>query len=621
MKLYLVLLLLFWGEFACGQIITTIAGNGISGGGGDSVLATIAEIAQPDGIAVDEHNNIIIAERLYNKIRRVDGMTNIITTIVGTGVSGFYGDGGPADNCELSNCIYVSCGKNGSLYISDNGNRRIRVVDTLGIISTYAGTGASGDSGDYGAATSATFQSVTGTSIDTFGNLYIPDVVSNRIRKITYATGIITTVAGIGTPGFSGDGSVATAAAINGCQGLATDRAGNIYLADRNNFRIRKIDITTGIINTIAGTGGSAAYTMDSIPATDAPMDPWYIGIDNSNNIYVADFYNYRIRKIDALTGLIYTVVGNGTAGFMGDGGPAESAEINGTGTIVFDKCGNLYFPDVYNNRVRKVTIPQSPPTITITASDDSFCAGNSVTLLSSYTASVPGTAGYQWIVNSSPVSGATNSSYNYNPASGDSVRCVLTFTSNCGGAVVSSNTLNMTLVSSITPTIALPTGIFYASAGTVITVNAALADTPISYLINWFNKGVWFAGTTTPWVTYTKTMAIDSITAHIAPSGFCYDSAVSGVEVVIDSVLGVQSMAIGTGVRLYPNPAHDFLELETNGNCYQWQIMDLLGKAITQGDVKGIRTEINIERLPVGVYVIRIDGIVAGRFVKLSEP
>ena len=616
MKLYIVLLLLFCSEFAFGQVITTVAGNGINGFSGDGNPATNASISGILGITLDKYNNIYIADRMNNRIRKVDVATGIINTIAGTGIAGFGGDGGLADTARFNEPGFLAFDSIGNLYISDYSNHRIRKIDTNGFISTYAGTGASGGYGDYVPASSATFISVGGIATDVNGNLYITDISDYKIREIEFSTSIIHTVAGTGIAGFTGDGDLAKTATIDFVHDLTVDRIGNIYLADETNQRIRKITSGTGIINTIVGTG-AFAWTGDSLPATLSPINPYSVAVDEFGNVFIADSYNNRIRKMNFLTNILTTIAGNGTAGFLGDGESADSAEFNNLGHVCFDNCGNLFIVDGDNFRIRKVTIPQPPPTISITASDDSFCAGNSVTLMSSYAASLPGTAGYQWIVNGSEVSGATNSSYNYNPASGDSVRCVLTFASNCGGAIVSSNTVNMTLVSSITPTIALPTGFIYASAGTVITVNAALTDTPISYLINWFNKGVWFAGTTTPWVTYTKTMAIDSITAHIAPSGFCYDSAVSGIEVVIDSVLGLQHVMAGTGVRFYPNPAHDVLAIVSGNSMQTIELMNVYGKVVEQLNVSGNNKSINVKELPTGLYFVQVDGVMAGKFLK----
>ena len=618
------LIILLVCEFkVSGQIISTIAGNGVSGFGGDGIPATNSPLNGPVDIIFDKNNNMYLSDCGNYRIRKIDAISGIISTIAGTGIAGYSGDGGLATNAQINQPTYMSIDSIGNIFFVDPYNNRIRKIDTSGIISTIAGNGTSGSSGDGGQATNATLFEIYGIANDSHGNLFMASSSGCKIRKVDIVSGIISTIVGTGACGFSGDGGAPVTSTLNYPHDIEFDRQGNYYISDYSNERVRKVDISTNVISTFAGMG-AFAYEGDSVPATSTSINPWSTTADFEGNIYVADWGNFRVRIINYLNDSIYTTAGTGTSGFTGDGMSAIIAEIKHPYHVRIDKCGNLCIADGDNRRVRKVTIPQSPPTITITAADDSFCAGNSVTLMSSYTATVSGTAGYQWIVNGSVVSGATNSSYNYNPASGDSVRCVLTFSSNCGGAIVSSNTVNMTLVSSITPTIALPTGILYASAGTVVTVNAVLTDTPISYLIYWFNKGVWFATTTTPWVTYTKTMAIDSISAHIAPSGFCYDSAVSGVEVVIDSVLGVQGIGIGTGVRLYPNPAHDVLVLETNGlqsGLHQWQIMDLLGRGMLQGKVTGNGTEIDIERLPAGVYVVRIDEIVAGRFVKLSEP
>ena len=255
------------------------------------------------------------------------GKSQIITTIAGT-YPGYYGDGGLATVAGLFAPTSVAYDRAGNVYIADNGNNVIRKVNTLGIISTFAGiqyttaTGLYG--GDGGAATSAYLASPTGVAVDTAGNVYIADVGNARIRKVN-GLGIITTIAGNGTYGYSGDGTLATSAELNYPWGVAVDRVGNVYIADGGNARIRKIN-TAGIISTFAGNG-TYGYSGDGGSATSAKLSgPWSVAVDGAGNVYIAEAGNTftatgsRIRKINT-SGIISTIAGNGTYGYSGDGG------------------------------------------------------------------------------------------------------------------------------------------------------------------------------------------------------------------------------------------------------------------------------------------------------------
>ena len=244
---------------------------------------------------------------------------------------------------------------NATVYIADNGNNRIRKV--LGcIITTVAGNGTAGYSGDGGPATSARLHGPYGVAVDSSGNIYIADSANNRIRKVTASTGIITTIVGNGTAGYSGDGGLATSAELNYPYGVTVDGSGNLYIADSINCVIRKVTATTGIITTFAGNG-TCGYTGDNGVATSAKLDiPQYTAVDGSGNVYIADTSNNRIRKVTASTGIITTFAGNGTMGYSGDGGLATSAELWTPYGLALDSSGNLYFAAYHNNRVRKVT-------------------------------------------------------------------------------------------------------------------------------------------------------------------------------------------------------------------------------------------------------------------------
>ncbi len=273
-------------------IITTVAGGGSSTA--DGVPATSASIALGAFVS-DISGNIYLGDG--SRVRKIAAGTGIITTVAGTGSAGYSGDGGPATAAQLGTPYGMCLDFSGNLYIADESNACIRKVNTSGIITTYAGTGSAGFSGDGGAATAAQLQSPDGMCFDALGNLYVADRYNYRIRKID-ASGIITTYAGNGSYGFSGDGGAATAASFAEPSDVRIDSYGNLYIADPHNSRVRKID-PTGITSTFAGGGSSAS---EGIPATSASLsETWGIGIDGNNNIYITDRYNYRVRRVNGL--------------------------------------------------------------------------------------------------------------------------------------------------------------------------------------------------------------------------------------------------------------------------------------------------------------------------------
>jgi uncharacterized protein (TIGR03437 family) len=329
-----------------GGTITTVAGSGDTGFSGDGGPATSASVDYPGGVAVDSTGNLYIADSGNGRIRKVSG--GIITTVAGNGGGGFSGDGGPATSASLGP-IGVAVDSDGNLYISDLGNSRVRKVSG-GTITTIAGGGAFRFSGDGGPATSALFNAPEGLTLDSAGNLYIADFANNRIRKVSGGT--ITTIAGNGAFGFSGDGGPATSASLNEPFGAAVDSAGSLYIADDGNSRVRKV--FGGMITTVAGNG-APGFSGDGGLATSASLlGPQGVAIDPAGNLYIADAYNNRIRKVSG--GTITTVAGNGVAGFAGDGGPATSAQLYYPSDVAVDSAGNLYIADNYNNRIRKVS-------------------------------------------------------------------------------------------------------------------------------------------------------------------------------------------------------------------------------------------------------------------------
>jgi hypothetical protein len=368
----ILILILVWAcvNFMQAQtIITTIGGNGI-GIYGDNIhdggSATNAEIRWPDCVYVDNRGNIYIAESGDNRVRKINA-SGIITTIGGTGVHGFSGDGGPATDAQLLSPEAVFSDTFGNVYIADANNNRIRKITTLtGTITTIAGSGPTGvgtatSAGDGGAATNAQIGNPSGLCLDKFGNIYIADYGNNKIRKIDAITNIITTVAGTGTTGYtggfvgySGDGGLAINAEFSGTIEVFADSAGNLFICDQWNHAIRKVTAATGIITTIAGTG-TAGYMGDGGPATIAQLNqPAGIFVDKKENIFIAEYGDGVIRRIDGVTGIISTVAGTGTLGFSGDDGPATNAELR-CGNVFLDQYGTIFIADIDNNRIRKV--------------------------------------------------------------------------------------------------------------------------------------------------------------------------------------------------------------------------------------------------------------------------
>ncbi len=341
------------------QIITTIAGTGTPGYNGDNVQATLSEINDPYQVTTDKAGNIYIADHANQRVRKV-ALNGVITTVAGNGAGGYSGDGGLATSASLYYPEGVVVDSLGNIYISDNGNSVIRKVATNGIISTIAGTHTGGFSGDGGPATSAELYNPGGIFLDGNGNLFIADLHNNCIRKID-KNGIITTVAGkpsLGA-GYNGDGVPATSAQLNNPFGVAVDIAGNIYIGDNGNNRVRKV-ATSGIISTYAGTG-TAGFGGDGGAAAAAEIfGPASVILDKAGDLLFLDGSNNRIRKVTP-NGIISTIAGTGVAGFSGDGGPATSAELNVPIQITVDPTGNIIFSDRGNNRIREISAAVAP--------------------------------------------------------------------------------------------------------------------------------------------------------------------------------------------------------------------------------------------------------------------
>jgi sugar lactone lactonase YvrE len=331
--------------------ITTVAGTGTFGFSGDGGPATAATLFSPSGIALDTRGNLYIAEHRYDHVRKVapDGT---ISTIAGTGLQGFSGDGGPATQAQLNDPTELAADGRGSLYIADSGNHRVRRIAPDGTISTVAGTGVPGFSGDGGPATLAQIHAPNGVAVDRQGNLYFLDSRNLRVRRVAL-DGTIATVVGTGAYGFAGDGGPATLAELRDPLGLAIDEQGSLYIGSGlGGRRVRKV-APDGTISTVAG--GGAASPVDGVLATSAALSvPAGLTVDRQGSVYIADSGYERVFRV-APDGTISTVAGGG-ASFPGDGGPATAAVLGRPGALAIDVQGSLYIAEYLGQRIRKIS-------------------------------------------------------------------------------------------------------------------------------------------------------------------------------------------------------------------------------------------------------------------------
>ncbi len=395
------------------SLIYAVAGNGSFGYSGDGGPALLADLNAPSASLLDSTGNLYILDSGNNVVRKVAASTGVISTIVGNGTSGYSGDGGPAISAQLSYPAGMALDGQGNLYIADSGNNVVReVAAATGVITTVAGNGTGGYTGDNGPATSAELNYPASVALDRFGNLYIADAYNQVIRKVTASSGTISTAAGNGQWGYSGDGGAATAAELRDPYGVALDSVGNLYIADSGNQVIRQVNAGTGVISTFAGNGTGAGeiyggYTGDGGPATGAELNrPTGVALDGSGNLYIADTYNQVIRDVAATTGIISTVAGGAPAcnSLAGDGGPVSSAALCYPQSVFVDHSGNLYITSPNWGRIRLATAPGAVPAMAAATPTFSVAAGTYATPQTVTIAdSTPGAAIYVTLDGSTP--------------------------------------------------------------------------------------------------------------------------------------------------------------------------------------------------------------------------
>jgi uncharacterized protein (TIGR03437 family) len=338
-----------------GGMIGTVAGNNFAWGIGDGLPATLAQLNSPAGLALDGAGNLFVADTGTARVRRIDSR-GAIATVAGTGQMGFAGDGGSATSAQLGRPGSVAADSSGNLYIADTRNNRVRKVLPSGFLLTVAGNGAAGLAAENTYSLQAPLNQPRSVAVDPSGALLIADTGNHRVMRIT-STGGLVTVAGNGSPGWAGDNGRAVVAQLNSPAAISFDARGNLYIADTFNHLVRKVS-AAGIITTVAGTG-APGFTGDGGPATSATLNfPSGVAVDGAGAIYIADTWNQRIRMVDT-AGVIHTIAGSDGVGYKGDGGPALAAQLNYPSGIVVDAAGAVMFSDSFNNRVRKL-LPQA---------------------------------------------------------------------------------------------------------------------------------------------------------------------------------------------------------------------------------------------------------------------
>ena len=662
------LAILFLPLIVNAQIITTVAGSGpytYSGEGGPATIATI----DPEDVYVTGTETMYIADN-YNSSVYMVTPAGIIRTFAGNSTSGYGGDNGPATAAQMYNAMAITMDATGNVYVVDQTNQRIRKINTSGIITTFAGTGfgtgtgIGGYNGDGIAATTAQLYNPSGIAADAAGNIYISDAGNHRIRKVN-TSGIISTVAGIGSGGFYGDGGQATAAQLYNPVGIAIDPSGNLYIADMLNNRVRKVN-AAGIISTIAGSA-TPGYYGDGTTATTAGLhDPAYVAISSIGNLYISDATNHCVRKVNS-AGIISTFAGNNTPGFSGDGGLATAAELYDPYGLHVDGVENVFIADEANHRVRKVsgitggsavlcandtsTFTAAVPTGTWTSSNTGVATVNLITGLvtgvSGGTATITftGSGGYATaqitilpLPNAGTITGPTGGCIGTATTLNDTVTGGFWSLSNShaiitGGVVTGLSAGADTVMYSITNSCGIDTATKVvtispmANAGAITGQDTVCASHTIT-LSDTASGGTWMAGGSMATISSSGIVtgvSAGSETISYTVSNSC-NTATATYHVYVDTSSSCIPLNVGnttpnaTSFSLYPNPNSGTFQIYLASQKQEQVLLTLtniLGQKIFEIPFKTNKeVSLNVD-LETGIYFVSVvsdDGKFVGR-------
>ncbi len=581
-------LLLF--AVAKAQIITTIAGTGVAGFSGDGGSSVTAQLYSPVALCLDAAGNIYFTDYGNQRIRKIDGVTGIITTIAGNGTTGFSGDGGPALNAQLNNPFRICLDKSNNLYFSDYNNLRVRKVNlATGIITTIAGNGTQNYINGGLAVNSGMLPA--GLAFDAAGNLFISQhpgpfvtYTSNIISKIDMATGVITTVAGTGVLGFSGDGGPAINAQLAYPNGLSFDQAGNLYIADQLNNRVRKINMSTGIITTVAGDGGQTYNLPDGTIATNFSFKNLAdVFVNADGDLITSDNNNLTIDKVNIAAGTISRLAGTGYYGMGQDCVDPRTVILGACASAVTDQAGNLYFTDVSFHRIRKViNATVLTPQIQISSATNAICSGTPVT----FNATVKDAGSnpfYQWTVNGANA-GTNNPIFTSSVLkNNDAVICMITSVSNIScvpDKTVSSNTVLVKVNPLINPSVIITSSADKICSGTPVTFNATAKDAGSNPFYQWMVNGV-NTGTNTNSYTSSSFIDNDNVTCLLVvdPNDPCIikDRALSNTITMDVTSIGAPAVVISASDnKICPGDRVFFTAIAQNAGSnpsYQWML------------------------------------------------
>jgi len=575
----LLLLLLAGSTFTTySQTISTVAGVvGSAGYAGDAGAATAAKFNNPRAVATDNSGNLYIADMRNYVIRKVT-TTGTVSTVAGNGTAGTSGNGGPAVSGQLAQPTGMTIDNEGNIYIADFNASVVKKVNSQGIMSIFAGTGADGFGGDGGPASAAKLYKPVAVCLDQAGNLYISDASNKCIRKVN-KKGIITTFAGVpGHPGYSGDGGPATAAKLTQPAGIAADNAGNIYIADPSMSVIRKVT-PNGIISTFAGNGTSG-YSGDGGPATKAEFQigsPQGVAVDKAGNVYASDYQNHVIRKIST-SGIITTIAGTGNPDYTGDGGPAISANIWYPIGIATDNAGNIYITDSYNNTIRKiVSCIAVPPSFNVQPGSKSICENGNT----EFSISANNAGAYQWQVNTgngwnnvtdggNNYSGTTTNTLTVSHANSSmneyQFRCMAT--NACSNSYTTPATLAVT--ASKVPTLNITAAANVLCAGSKATFTAKATDAGSTPSFQWQINGN-NTGNNSPTFNSEKLANGDVVNCVLSSSGGCF-SAVSAANKITVKVNPAPAVTVSADTKVFRGGEAKLNAKVKNGNAsFQW--------------------------------------------------